>query len=87
MTPDEAEAWSPLSSWHSPRPRRIITRGEDETLPFHQQASALAELLEESGTGVDLRCEQGLNHLTVVQALGDQASPLGRLLTELVASS
>jgi hypothetical protein len=87
MTPEEAEAWSPLSSRHSPGPRRIITRDQDETLPFHRQAPTLAELLEESGAGVDLCCEQGLNHLTVVQALGDQTSPLGRLLTALVASS
>ena len=87
MTPEEAEAWSPLSSRHVSGPKRIITRGEDETLPFHRQAAALAELLEESGAGVDLRCEKGLNHLTIVQALGDPTSPLGRLLTELVASS
>lgn len=87
MTPEEAQAWSPLASRHDPGPRRILTRGEDETKPFHRQASAMAALLEEGGAKVELRCEAGLNHLTVVQALADPAAPLGQLLGDLVASS
>ena len=64
-----------------------MTRGADETSPFHSQASAMADLLKEGGASVELRSEPGLNHLTVVQALADPAAPLGRLLGELVASS
>jgi len=87
MTLEETKAWSPMTSRHDPAPRRIMTRGEDETSPFHSQALAMADLLKEGSASVELRCEPGLNHLTVVQALADPAAPLGRLLGELVASS
>ncbi|GHG30846.1 MULTISPECIES: alpha/beta hydrolase [Paracoccus] len=87
MTPQEALAWSPLTSRHDPGPRRIVTCGEKETRPFHQQASAMAALLQAKGAAVDLRTERGLNHLDIVLSLGDPASPLGRLLSGMVATS
>ena len=82
MTPDEAAAFSPLTSRHTAGPLRIITRGGDETAPFHDQATALAECV---GDEVELRSEPGRNHMDVVLALSDVGHPLGRRLADLAA--
>ena len=87
MTPQEAGAWSPLTSDHDPTPRRVITRGEAETRPFHEQAEAMAASLDVSGAKVELRKEVGLNHLNVVLSLAEPTSPLGQRLSEMVLSS
>ena len=87
MTRDEARAWSPLLAEHGPGPMRIITRGEDETEPFQNQAVALNSLLERDGHAVELRSERGRNHLTIVFDLANPEAPLGRRLIELVESS
>lgn len=85
MTPEEAAAWSPVTSRALNTGPRIITRGEGETLPFHQQAEAYARGLTDQGHEVSLRQEPGLNHLTIVLSLGDINSRLGTLLADLVA--
>jgi arylformamidase len=87
MTDDEARAWSPLLARHIPGPRRIITRGDEETAPFQDQAVALNALLDREEQPTELRRERGRNHLTVVHDLADPDAPLGRRLLELVASS
>lgn len=87
MNDDEAAAWSPLLARHRPGPLRIITRGEDETAPFQDQAVALNALLERDARPTELRCERGLNHLSIVFDLADPEAPLGKRLLELVASS
>lgn len=81
MRPEEAAAWSPLSAQHRAGPRRVLTRGQAETAPFHDQAAAMAALLP----GSTLRCEAGLNHLSIVLALADPERELGRCLADLVA--
>ena len=87
MQPEEAAAWSPLDARHLPGPRRIITRGAEETAPFQDQAVALEALLQRDGQDAELRRETGHNHLTVVLDLADPDKPLGRRLMELVAAS
>ncbi|MEQ8897091.1 MAG: alpha/beta hydrolase [Roseovarius sp.] len=87
MRDDEAKAWSPLLARHLPGPRRIITRGGNETAPFQDQAVALNALLERDGQDVDLRVEPDTNHLTVVFDLADPNAPLGQRLAHLVGSS
>ncbi|KZY33004.1 lipase [Roseovarius sp. HI0049] len=87
MREDEARAWSPLLARHRPGPLRIITRGESETAPFHDQAVALNALLERDAQKVELRAEPDTNHLTVVFDLADPAASLGRRLSVLVGSS
>ena len=87
MTRDEARAWSPLLAEHRPGSLRIVTRGEDETGPFQNQAVALNALLEREAHAVELRSERGRNHLTIVFDLADPEAPLGRRLIELVKSS
>src|SRR5690606_36573056 len=38
MSHPEAGDWSPISAKQSPSPHRILTYGENETPPFHDQA-------------------------------------------------
>lgn len=87
MRPDEAAAWSPLSALQLPCGPRVITRGEAETKPFHEQASALDALLKQGGHDSELRRETGSNHLSIVFNLADSAHPLGRRLLHMVAES
>src|SRR5690554_1025910 len=85
MTPEEAAAWSPLASRHHQGPRRILMVSEADTAPFHTQGKQLASLLSNDGIDAEFRVEAGLNHLTIVLALGDPESPPGRCFSELVA--
>lgn len=87
MTEAEAAAWSPLDARPLPCPLRILTRGQEETAPFHDQAEALASLLTAHGQTLELRQEMGRNHLTVVFDLADPKTPLGRRLHDMVAAS
>jgi arylformamidase len=86
MRPDEAAAWSPLTSTQHTGPLRIITRGEKETPPFHDQAQRLVERLTRDAQVCENRTEAGLNHLSIVLHLADPLRPLGRRLADLVAS-
>jgi arylformamidase len=85
MTQQEARGHSPLTSHPLPGPLRVITRGGDETLPFHDQAERLHGLLVGAGLPSELRFEAGRNHLDIVLDLADPDRPLGRRLAELVA--
>ena len=85
MTPEEALGHSPLSSTPLPGPLRIITRGSEETQPFHDQAERLHGLLAGAGLPVEIRTEPGLNHLDIVLDLAGPDRPLGRRLADLVA--
>lgn len=85
MTVEEAAAWSPLASRHHQGPRRILMVSEADTAPFHTQGKQLASLLSNDGIDAEFRVEAGLNHLTIVLALGDPESPPGRCVSELVA--
>ncbi|MEH6776424.1 MAG: alpha/beta hydrolase, partial [Cereibacter changlensis] len=85
MTAAEAAAWSPLVAEQVPGPLRIVTRGSEETAPFHDQAQGFAKLLQSRGLPHRLCEEPGLNHLSIVLSLADPASPLGMLLSELTA--
>lgn len=87
MTPAEARTWSPLSSDQHGGPARIIAVGEDETRPFHDQAARLQADLFTAGHHTELLALAGLNHMTVVLDLADQAAPLGARLATLVADS
>jgi arylformamidase len=86
MRPDEAAAWSPLTSTQHTGPLRIITRGERETPPFHDQAQRFLERLTRNAEACEGRTEAGLNHLSIVLDLADPLHPLGRRLADLVAS-
>lgn len=87
MNEEEAKAWSPLLGRHLSGPQRIITRGEEETAPFQDQAVALNALLEHRGQATELRIEPERNHLSIVFDLADPGKPLGKRLHDLVRSS
>lgn len=84
MTPEEAALWSPRAALHRPDVIRILTCGEAETAPFHDQVKELADLLPAPR---ELRVEPALNHLSTVLELADPMRPLGRTLADLVANS
>jgi arylformamidase len=85
MTAEEAAAWSPLTSSHSPA-RRIIAYGDDETAPFKEQASEFHRLLSSDKGGASLISAPGLNHMSVVLDLANPDGFLGRHLYDLVAA-
>ena len=84
MTAAEALAWSPLSSRQIQGPRRIVMVSEMDTAPFHAQGQQFASLLGRGADDGHFRIEAGLNHLTIVLALGDPKSPAGLCLSGLV---
>lgn len=83
MTASEAVDWSPLTAAQRPGPARHITRGAQETAPFHDQARAFAGLLDSEGQPCTLHEEPGLNHLTILLALSDPSSRLGSNLAAM----
>ena len=85
MTPDEAAAWTPITSTQHPGPQRTLVVGAEETRPFHDQGQQLRDLLTSHGLHADLRIEPGLNHMSIVLALADPDHPLGRRLADIVA--
>jgi arylformamidase len=84
MTVAEAAAWSPLASRQLHGPRRIVMVGEFDTAPFHEQGRRLVSSLERTGQDGAFRVEAGLNHLTIVLALGDPNSAPGRCISDMV---
>lgn len=86
MTADEARAWTPLAARQLPGPKRIVMVSEHDTPPFHEQARAFTELLQERGLEASLRTEAGLNHMSIVLALADPESAAGQCLAEVVSS-
>lgn len=86
MTADEARAWTPLAARQLPGPKRIVMVSEHDTPPFHEQARAFTELLQEQGLEASLRTEAGLNHMSIVLALADPESAAGQCLAEVVSS-
>ncbi|WP_210530359.1 alpha/beta hydrolase [Rubellimicrobium arenae] len=87
MTPEEAAAWSPVTSRQMSSPPRTFIVGGEETQPFHDQAGRLHRLLRAQGSESELRTEPNLNHMNVVLDLADPKQPLGRHLADLVEGS
>ncbi len=87
MTTEEAADWSPLLAVNRPGTHRIITHGQNETRPFHDQARAFASLINEQGASpCAYRSETARNHLDIVLDLADPSTLLGQTLATLVAS-
>ena len=84
MTPEEARAWSPLSSRHLNGPRRILVASERDTPPFHQQGSELAARLVKAGHDAEWQVVKNYNHMTIVLDMGNPNGTLGRRIAELV---
>ena len=87
MTPEEASAWSPLTSKQHQCPLRIIAYGMEETAPFHDQAALLYGKLRSRQDAAELLAVPGLNHMSVVLDLANPDGVLGRRLHDLVAGA
>ncbi|TNC64901.1 alpha/beta hydrolase [Rubellimicrobium roseum] len=85
MTPEEAAAWTPITSAQLPGPRRTLVVGAEETRPFHDHGQQLSDLLKSQGLDANLRVEPGLDHMSIVLALADPDHPLGRHFADMVA--
>lgn len=86
MTADEAKTWSPLVARQLQNPKRIIMVSENDSPPFHEQGRTFTEHLQQIGAQATLRTEKGLNHMSIVLALGDPQSAVGQCLAEVVLS-
>lgn len=87
MTSTEAAAWSPLTSTQLQCPQRIVAFGEDETSPFHMQASAFDERLRAHDHASELLPVSGLNHMSVVLDLANPSGRLGARVADMIASN
>jgi arylformamidase len=87
MTPQEAAAWSPLTSAQHAGPERIVAFGADETAPFHNQAHALHQILQKQELPSEVLPIPHRNHMSVVLDLADPAQPLGHRLSDLVVAA
>ncbi|MBF6616919.1 MAG: alpha/beta hydrolase [Candidimonas sp.] len=84
MTTAEASAWSPLTSQQLPGPRRIVMLAQMDTPPYHDQGKRFASLLQHDVPEAEFIAQPGLNHMTIVLALGDPKSSAGLCLSGLV---
>ena len=83
----EVERWSPLDAKLEPDVSLTLAVGSDETEPFHKQAEDYATLLTAHGTRTRRFVLPALNHMTIINGLGDRQSSLAGLLAETIARS
>ncbi|KFL31384.1 hypothetical protein JP75_07400 [Devosia riboflavina] len=82
LTPDEIAQWSPLGATVRADTNLSAVVGALETAPFHEQAKALA-----AQHGASLATLAGLNHMSIVRALGQPGTPAAAALTALIVGS
>ncbi|UVC06641.1 alpha/beta hydrolase [Rhizobium sp. TH2] len=85
ITGREVADFTPMTHRHDPAIQVDILVGSDETPPFHDQANAFANLLEEQGLPVSTLNLAGRNHMNSVRDLGLPDSEAGARLTKLIA--
>ena len=87
FTDKEVALWSPLNAAPSPGASITLLVGGRETAPFHEQAAAFVQHLDQAGTLGRLVTVQGEDHMTIVRELGRPGSPCARLLAETILAS
>ncbi|MDB5525013.1 MAG: esterase [Rhizobium sp.] len=87
LTAAEVDRWSPLDARPEPDVSLTLVVGADETVPFHKQAEDYATLLASRGTRTRRFVLPVLNHMTVINGLGDMQSSLAGLLAETISRS
>ncbi len=87
LTEEDVALWSPVKA--APRPGAAISLlvGERETAPFHEQAAAFVEHLDEASTPGRLATVRGEDHMTIVRELGRPGSPCARVLADTIRSA
>jgi arylformamidase len=84
MTAEEAARLSPaLRLPPAPLPV-LVTVGEDEPLGFHEQSRALAWAWRGHGCADGVMLLPGLNHFSILDALGEPGSALGRAVARML---
>jgi len=87
LTDEEVALWSPLNAAPSPGASITLLVGGRETAPFHEQAAAFVQHLDQAGTPGRLATVQGEDHMTIVRELGRPGSPCARFLAETILAS
>lgn len=84
ITDEEVERFSPLTHRYDPNVATMVLTGEQETAPFHAQAGAFAQHLQEQGIRVNHGILPRANHMSSVRDLGIIGSDAGRYLSALI---
>ncbi len=84
LTNEEVRDFSPLRQHHSSAPKIAIAYGENETLPFVQQATNFSQHLIKGGTATSIDLLRSCNHMSAVRDLGIAQSRAGALLQSTI---
>jgi arylformamidase len=87
LTPEEVAHFSPLEAVQQPGPKVLVTVGQHETDPFHQQAQDLCYAAERHGQHYERLTLPGLDHMTIVRDLGLPETRMAELLRETIEAS
>ena len=80
LTEEQVARQSPINTLPTRAAPLIITVGGDETREFHRQTDDYARRCLEAGLSPDVMKPVGLNHYTIVDALGDPNHELTRAI-------
>ena len=87
LTDEEVALWSPVNAVPSPGASISLLVGDRETAPFHEQAAAFLEHLDQAGTPGRLATVEGEDHMTIVRELGRPGTPCAGFLANTIRSS
>lgn len=87
ITDREVAEFSPMRHRHDRETQVTMLVGEQETIPFHRQADAFADILAGQGLAVTRHDLPGRNHMDSVRDLGVPGSDAAACLTALVRAS
>ncbi len=85
FTDDEITQFSPLNLASDGSAAMTLMVGEAETSPFHQQATALRQRMQEEGCRASHQVVEGANHMSIVADLGRADTIPGRYLRGMIA--
>lgn len=86
ITDEDVHRFSPIDHSFDPSVTVEIAVGADETPPFHSQAAAFANQLENQGLNVSSTTLAAANHMSSVRDLGLAGTDAASLLARLVAA-
>jgi arylformamidase len=87
ITDEEVSKFSPLNLQHSRMPHVSIAYGDQETLPFADQATAFSQHLKLQGCESSVVALFSTNHMSAVRDLGVPQTMIGQMLQSTIAHS
>lgn len=84
ITDEEAAAFTPMTHRHDPGTAVTILVGEQETPPFHQQATEFGKVLRQQDLAVHALSLKQRNHMNSVRDLGVGGTQAGDCLMEMI---